>query len=64
MPTKLIIDVYLMAGQGQQTRRGQGLNNPLRATAQGFFVRVSPGQTSDSLTFRNTQRRTHYTTAQ
>jgi hypothetical protein len=31
-------------------------NNPLIASGQGFFVRVSQGQTSGSLTFRNSQR--------
>ena len=46
---------------GQSTT---GTNNPLLATAQGFFVRVSPGQTSGSLTFRNAQRVTNYATAQ
>ena len=46
---------------GQSTT---GTNNPLLATAQGFFVRVSPGQTTGSLTFRNAQRVTDYTTAQ
>jgi hypothetical protein len=31
-------------------------NNPLIASGQGFFVRVSQGQTSGTLTFRNGQR--------
>lgn len=31
-------------------------NNPLIASGQGFFVRVSQGQTSGSLTFHNSQR--------
>jgi len=31
-------------------------NNPLIASGQGFFVRVSQGQTSGALTFRNGQR--------
>ncbi|MDO7875871.1 T9SS type A sorting domain-containing protein, partial [Hymenobacter sp. ASUV-10] len=34
--------------------------NPLVASSQGFFVRVSSGQTSGTLTFRNSQRRTSY----
>ncbi|MGI4870229.1 MAG: glycine-rich protein [Janthinobacterium lividum] len=36
-------------------------NNPLIASSQGFWVRVSAGQTSGSLTFRNAQRVTTYT---
>jgi hypothetical protein len=36
-------------------------NSPLIGTGQGFFVRVSSGQTSGSLTFRNSQRVTDYT---
>ncbi len=35
-------------------------NGPLIAAGQGFFVRVSQGQTSGSLTFRNAQRVTSY----
>ncbi|WP_191906468.1 LamG-like jellyroll fold domain-containing protein [Hymenobacter baengnokdamensis] len=35
-------------------------NNPLIASSQGFFVRVSSGQTAGSLTFRNAQRATSY----
>ena len=46
---------------GQSTT---GTNNPLIATAQGFFVRVSQGGTSGSLTFRNGQRVADYATAQ
>ena len=46
---------------GQSTT---GTNNPLIASGQGFFVRVSQGQTSGSLTFRNGQRETDYTAAQ
>ncbi|QIX60289.1 T9SS type A sorting domain-containing protein [Hymenobacter sp. BT18] len=37
-------------------------DNPLIGLGQGFFVRVSKGQTSGSLTFRNTQRVTSYAT--
>lgn len=39
---------------------GLGTGNPLVGSSQGFFVRVSPGQTSGSLTFRNAQRATSY----
>ncbi len=46
---------------GQSTT---GTNNPLLAIGQGFFVRVSQGQTSGSLTFRNAQRVTSYAAAQ
>jgi len=35
-----------------------GIGNPLIGTAQGFFVRVSSGQTSGTLTFRDSQRLT------
>jgi hypothetical protein len=37
-----------------------GTNSPLIGTGQGFFVRVSSGQTSGTLTFRNSQRVTDY----
>ena len=65
--------IYVVQSTGQYTGgyrayvNGQsttGTNNPLLATAQGFFVRVSPGQTTGALTFRNTQRVTDYATAQ
>ena len=65
--------IYVVQSTGQYTGgyrtyvNGQsttGTNNPLLATAQGFFVRVSSGQTSGSLTFRNAQRVTDYATAQ
>ena len=46
---------------GQSTT---GTNNSLIASGQGFFVRVSSGQTAGSLTFRNSQRVTDYATAQ
>jgi len=46
---------------GQSTT---ALNNPLIAAGQGFFVRVSQGQTSGSLNFRNAQRVADYATAQ
>jgi hypothetical protein len=37
-----------------------GIGNPLLPLGQGFFVRVSAGQPSGSLTFRNSQRLTTY----
>ena len=39
---------------------GLGAGSPLIGSSQGFFVRVSPGQTAGSLTFRNAQRLTSY----
>lgn len=36
--------------------------SPLIGSSQGFFVRVSPGKTTGSLTFRNAQRVTSYAT--
>jgi hypothetical protein len=39
---------------------GVGGGNPLIGSSQGFFVRVSAGQTAGSLTFRNNQRVTSY----
>ena len=36
------------------------VNDPLIAAGQGFFVRVSQGQTSGSITFQNYQRVTSY----
>ena len=35
-----------------------GIGNPVLPVAQGFFVRVSAGQPSGSLTFHNSQRKT------
>jgi len=46
---------------GQSTT---AVNNPLIAAGQGFFVRVSQGQTSGSLVFKNGQRVADYATAQ
>ncbi|MDO7873536.1 Ig-like domain-containing protein [Hymenobacter sp. ASUV-10] len=37
-----------------------GIGNPMLAMGQGFFVRVSAGQTSGSLTFHDYQRATSY----
>ena len=54
------------AGQYNTYANGQSTNtrNSLLTTAQGFFVRVSSGQTTGSLTFRNSQRVTDYDDAQ
>ena len=46
---------------GQSTT---GTNNPLIASSQGFWVRVSTGNTAGSLTFRNAQRVNAYATQQ
>jgi len=40
-----------------------GVGDPIVSLGQGFFVRVSTGQTSGSLTFRNAQRSTTFTAA-
>ncbi|MDO7875293.1 T9SS type A sorting domain-containing protein [Hymenobacter sp. ASUV-10] len=48
------------AGQYRSYVNGQGSGDPLVGSSQGFFVRVSSGQTSGTLTFRNSQRRTSY----
>ena len=45
------------AGQYRSYANGVG-GNPVIPLAQGFFARVSAGQTSGSLTFRNAQRLT------
>ena len=47
------------AGQFRSSINGVGAN-PVMPVAQGFFVRVSTGQTSGSLTFRNSQRLTAF----
>jgi hypothetical protein len=61
--------IYVQQSSGQYTGsyrsyvNGQsttGTNNPLITSSQGFFVRVSQGQTSGSLTFRNSQRVASY----
>jgi len=53
------IHVYASSGQYTGTYRsyvnGVG-GNPVLPVAQGFFARVSAGQTSGALTFRNSQR--------
>ncbi|GAA4365249.1 hypothetical protein GCM10023185_35400 [Hymenobacter saemangeumensis] len=45
---------------GQYRSYVNGIGNPLVGTAQAFFVRVSAGQTSGSLTFTNANRVTDY----
>jgi hypothetical protein len=55
------IYVYQSTGQyvGQYRSYANGVGgNPVLPVAQGFFARVSAGQTSGSLTFRNSQRLT------
>ncbi|WP_345122529.1 FG-GAP-like repeat-containing protein [Hymenobacter antarcticus] len=55
------IYVYSSTGQyaGQYRSYANGVGgNPVIPLAQGFFARVSAGQTSGSLTFRNSQRLT------
>jgi hypothetical protein len=49
------------AGQYRTYLNGLGSGDSIVAVGQGFFMRVSAGQTSGSLTFRNAQRRTQYT---
>ena len=49
------------AGAYRSYANGLG-GSPLIGSSQGFFVRVSQGQTSGSLTFRNSQRLTSYGT--
>ena len=71
--TGLDAAVYMVQSSGPYTGtyrafvNGQsttGSNNPLIASGQGFFVRVSQGSTSGQLTFRNGQRVTDYAVAQ
>ena len=55
------IYVYSSTGQyaGQYRAYANGVGgNPVLPTAQGFFARVSAGQTTGSITFRNSQRLT------
>ncbi|GAA4352162.1 hypothetical protein GCM10023185_11560 [Hymenobacter saemangeumensis] len=47
-------------GQYRSYVNGMGSGNPLVAAGQGFFVRVSAGQASGQLTFRNSQRSTDF----
>ena len=65
--------VYVVQSSGPYTgsyrayvngQSSTGTNNPLLATAQGFWVRVRQGQPTGSLTFRDAQRVTDYATAQ
>jgi hypothetical protein len=48
------------AGSFRSYLNGIGSGSPLVASGQGFWVRVSAGQTSGALTFRNAQRVTSY----
>ncbi len=52
--------VYASSGPYIGTYRSyiNNVGNPVLPVAQGFFVRVSSGQTTGSLTFRNSQRLT------
>ena len=54
------IYVYASASQytGSYRSYANGIGNPVLPVAQGFFARVSSGQTSGTLTFRNSQRLT------
>jgi hypothetical protein len=48
------------AGSYRAFVNGIGSGNSLIGSSQGFFVRVSPGQTNGTLTFRNSQRVTDF----
>jgi hypothetical protein len=54
------IYVYASSGPyvGAYSAYVNGLGNPVLPVAQGFFTRVSAGQASGALTFRNSQRLT------
>ena len=54
------IYVYASASQykGSYRSYANGIGNPVLPVGQGFFARVSSGQTSGALTFRNSQRLT------
>ncbi|MBC8081937.1 MAG: right-handed parallel beta-helix repeat-containing protein [Hymenobacter sp.] len=54
------IYVYSSASQygGSYRSYANGIGNPVLPVGQGFFARVSSGQTSATLTFRNSQRLT------
>ena len=45
-------------GQFRSYVNNTGTGNPVVPVAQGFFMRVSPGRTAASITFRNSQRLT------
>jgi hypothetical protein len=49
------------AGNYRAYTNGVGSGNPILAMGQAFFTRVSTGQTSGTLTFRNANRVTSYT---
>ena len=54
--------IYVYASVGQYTGSyrsyANGIGNPVLPVGQGFFARVSSGQTTGGLTFRNSQRLT------
>ena len=54
--------IYVYASVSQYTGSyrsyANGIGNPVLPVGQGFFTRVSNGQTSGALTFRNSQRQT------
>jgi hypothetical protein len=55
------IGVYTLYNNGFGTQKQVSNNhNPVIASGQGFWVRISDGKTSGSITFRNTQRLTYY----
>ncbi len=61
--TNLDGSIYVYASTGQYTGNYRSYvngigGNPVLPVAQGFFVRVSTGQTAGTLTFRNSQRLT------
>ena len=66
--TNLDAAMYVFESNAQYTgsyrsfANGVGGPSPYIAAGQGFFVRVSAGQTSGSLAFRNAQRVTSYST--
>ena len=59
--------IYIFESTGQYTgnyrayTNGVGSGNPILAMGQAFFTRVSAGQTSGTLIFRNVNRVTSYT---
>ncbi|MDO7885243.1 M36 family metallopeptidase [Hymenobacter cheonanensis] len=65
--TNLDAAIYIFESSGQYTgnyrayTNGVGSGNPVLAMGQAFFTRVSTGQTSGTLVFRNANRVTAYT---
>jgi hypothetical protein len=55
------IGVYTLYNNGSGTQKqASNIHSPVIASGQGFWVRISDGKTSGSITFRNTQRLTYY----